>query len=134
MNANPTDIVLATVGWDGATPRPLDTRKYNLFGWNFQVVSALNQDTTFKVQGSPASAADDCVPSGAWTDVEEIATCEGGTVGVASITFEAGTAVGTNCGATIACRSAAFLRMVPVSGDTGNMYIVNVQKGPRGLY
>lgn len=131
MNSNPGIQNTATIGWDGTASRPMDVRKYVRFGWSFEVIAALAADTIFKVQAAPPSEADNCVP-GAFTDVEAVPVCmapiAAGTL--ATFTLPAGTAVGTVCSGTIPCTPNAFVQIVPVSGDTADVRVVNLRQGP----
>jgi hypothetical protein len=113
---------------------PVDIRNHVNFGITFQVVAALAADTIFEVEAAPADDADPCIP-GAWHNVEEVLTCRAtwGTVPAADsrITIPAGTPVGSICTATLPCKPDAFIRVVPVSGDSADVIVVVVLGGPK---
>jgi hypothetical protein len=131
MNSNPGIQNVATVAWNGTASRPYDIRKFVRFGWSFEVIAALAADTVFKVEAAPPSDADPCVP-GAWADVPEVSVCErpAEPAATSQITIPAGTPIGTICAGTIPCRPNAFVRIVPVSGDTADVLIALVRQGP----
>ena len=131
MNTNVGIQNVGTVAWDGLASRPYDIRKFVRFGFSFEVVTTLTQDTVFEVEAAPASDADNCVP-GAWHDVPEVSICDRPAVPAAQsrITLPAGTVAGTVCAGTIPCRPDAFVRVVPTSGDTANVRIVLIRQGP----
>ena len=47
------------------------------------------------------------------------------------ITIPAGTLKGTVCTATLPCKPDAFIKVMPVSGDTGRIEVVVTLSGPR---
>lgn len=131
MNTNVGIQNVGSVAWDGLVSRAYDIRKFVRFGWSFEVIAALAADTVFEVEAAPASDADPCVP-GDWADVPEVSICDLPAVPGAQslITIPAGTPIGTICAGTIPCRPNAFVRIVPVSGDTADVRAVLIRQGP----
>lgn len=135
MNANPAIQNVATLQWDGTgVPHAgADIRKFNRFGWSFEVVAAIAVDVVFVVQAAPVSALDNCLP-GAFANVDAIATCAGENIVAgtdATITIKAGTPIGTICSGTIPCRGGAFVRLDDVSGTQASIRAVLVRQGPQ---
>jgi hypothetical protein len=133
MNHNVGIQNVGTVAWNGAAGRAFDIRPFVRFGWAFEVIAALGADTVFKVQSSPASEADPCVPSGVWTDVEAVSLCDAPAEAgdIATVTIPAGTPVGTVCAGTIPCRPDAFVRIQGVSGEVADVLAVLIRQGPK---
>lgn len=131
MNYNAAIKSQPRVAWDGTVAREIDIRHHNKFAWAFEVITALTADTTFTVQYADPDPADNCVP-GAFANAQAIATCESDAIpGDASITLPAGTAAGTICAGTIACRPGAFVRLDATAGETGRVIAAMVLYGPR---
>lgn len=120
-----------TIAWDGTTTYEADIRKHVRFGFSIEVKTDIAVDAVFNVEAAPASATNTCVP-GTFAPVSEVATCVGGAVAAqATITIPAGTKAGTICGGALPCRPNAFVKLVPTTGDTGNVRIVHLRNGPK---
>lgn len=125
--------VLAFTGINAAAvSAAVDIRRYNNYAFTFEVVAALAANTVFNVQAAPPSDADPCLP-GTFVDVPEVLTCTG--VGIPApnshITIPAGTPIGSICTAALPCKPDAFVKVVPVSGDTADIRVVVTLSGPR---
>ena len=132
VQSNPAIQNVPMVAWDGAAARPGDVRNFVRFGWSFEVIAPIAVDAVFRVQSAPPSAADPCVPD-VFTDVDEVATCQGEAVGglFAEVTIPAGTPVGSICSGTIPCRPNAFVRLNSLSGTTASVLAILLRQGPR---
>jgi hypothetical protein len=137
MNLNVAIQHPGIVAWSGLinpTSVDLDLRRYVHFAFTFYVDSDITADALFELRAAPPSTSDPCAP-GIYHDVAEVLTCSapGTTVPAAksTITIPAGTKKGTICTATLPCKPDAFLRLFPVSGDTGRIVAVATLSGPR---
>lgn len=111
----------------------IDIRHHVHFAFTFNVMVDVGVNAVFKIQAAPPSAGDPCVP-GAFVDVPEVPLCDWLTAQPAAtsdIMIPAGTKAGSMCTATLPCRPDAFLKVLPVSGDTGNVEVVATLSGPR---
>jgi hypothetical protein len=112
----------------------IDLRHHVNFAFTFQVIDAIAVDAVFEFVAAPPSDADPCVP-GPFVDVEEVLTCRAswGTMPAAEtkITIPAGTPEGSLCTATLPCKPNAFIKVQPVSGDTGMLHVVAILGGPK---
>ena len=131
MNSNIGVQTVATLAFATATAYSADLRRHVKFGWSFEVISTLGDDTVFSFEAAPPSDADPCVP-GAWEPVEEVPTCHGVlTAGEnATVTIPAGTVAGSICAGTLPCKPNAFVRLVAESGDTADVRVVLMRQGP----
>lgn len=131
--ANQHSGVLA---WAGASGSPLnaavDIRHNAHFGFTFRVVSNIAVEAVFKIQAAPPSANDNCLP-GAFAEIAEVPICSSNApvAAVSQVAIPVGTLAGTICTATLPCRPGAFVKLVPVSGDTGKVEVVVTLSGPR---
>lgn len=132
MNTNVGIQNTGVIAWDGTTAFPRDIRRHVRFGFSFEVVTALTQDTVFNVLAHDPSEANDCLP-GASRPVAEVPTCVGPLVPAAQATFvlPAGTPAGTICAGTIPCYPGAFVSLAAASGQTAQVKAVMILQGPR---
>lgn len=137
MNINVASQNQGVVAWTGlgAPNNPaIDIRHHVHFGFTFQVDTDIAADAVFEVQAAAPSDADPCAP-GQFDPVEETITCMApwGTVPSpqSKVTIPAGTKAGTICTGTLPCKPNAFIKVMPVSGDTGRVQVVAVLGGPR---
>jgi hypothetical protein len=131
--ASQNNGVLAFAGAAAASP-PIDIRQHNNYAFTFHVKTDIAVEAVFKVQAAPPSAADHCVP-GPFVEVPEVLTCmsDWGAVGAAQSTIHipVGTKAGSICTGALPCKPNAFIKVLPVSGDTANVEVVAVLGGPR---
>jgi hypothetical protein len=124
---------LAFSGAAAASPA-IDIRHHIGFAFTFDVTADIAADAVFKVQSAPPSDADFCLP-GAFVEVPEVLVCSAGwgaaPAADTQITIPAGTKKGSLCTATLPCRPDAFIKVLPVSGDTANVTVVATLHGPR---
>jgi hypothetical protein len=122
---------LAFSGAAAASPA-IDIRQHNNYGFTFNVTADIAVDAIFKVQAAPPSDADPCV-AGTFVEVEEVPICSGPLVPAptSQIMIPAGTKQGSVCTGTLPCKPDAFIKVLPVSGDTANVVVVAVLGGPR---
>lgn len=132
MNHNVGRQHPGVIAWDGTAGTPRDIRKFNYFGFVFEVTAAIAADAVFNIVYHNADPADDCVPEAASNPVAEIALCDGAAqpADQAQVTIPAGTPVGTVCSGTIPCRPGAFVALEEESGDVANVRAVMVLSGP----
>jgi hypothetical protein len=125
--------VLAFAAAAAASPA-VDIRYHNHFAFTFHVLSDIAVEALFEVNAAPPSDADPCLP-GAFVDVEEVLTCRApwGVVPntQSRVAIPVGTKAGSICTATLPCKPDAFIKMVPVSGDTAKVEVVVVLGGPK---
>lgn len=113
----------ALVAWDLTSSNVLPVKSFIRYAFTFQVLTTLAADTVFQIQGADDSAADNCVP-GPFVDIPEVAICDTPMVPAASTTFTLTAGTGPQiCSATLTCRSYPWLRVVPVSGNTDQVYV-----------
>jgi hypothetical protein len=128
--------VLAYAGASGAVALngAVDIRHHVNFAFTFRVTVDIAVDAVFEVEAAPADAVDPCLP-GAFHNVEEVLTCRAswGTVPApdSKIAIPAGTKAGSICTATLPCKPDAFIKVLPVSGDTANVEVVVILGGPK---
>jgi hypothetical protein len=126
--------VLAFTGINAAAISPaVDIRHHVNFSFTFQVVADIAVDAIFNIQAAPPSVPDPCLP-GAFVDVPETIICDWMTVQPqphSHITIPAGTKAGSICTGTLPCKPDAFIKVVPVSGDTSNVHITVTLSGPK---
>jgi hypothetical protein len=138
MNLNVASQNQGVLAWAAANASPtneaVDIRRHINFAFTFRVVDDIAVEAVFEVQAAPADAADPCIP-GAFVDVPETVTCHAswGTVPdtQSRVAIPVGTPAGTICTATLPCKPDAFIKVVPVSGDTGKVEVVVVLGGPK---
>lgn len=123
---------VGTLGWDGATSYPMNIRNYVRFGWNFEILEELAEDTVFRVEAAAASPTDDCVPLD-FNPVPYMPICSDRVIPQeeALITIDAGLKPCIVGSATIPCRPNVFVRVVGVSGDIDKVRVINLRQGPR---
>jgi hypothetical protein len=129
--ASQNNGILAFAGAAAASP-PIDIRHHNTFGFTFRVKTDIAAAAVFKVQAAPPSAANTCLP-GTFVEVPEVPICDSVAVPAAlsQITIPIGTKAGSICTATLPCKPDAFIKVLPVSGDTANVEVVATLGGPR---
>jgi len=120
------------VAWDGAAPAAIDLRHHIGFGFTFEVVQTLANDTVFNVMSAPPDVADNCLP-GPWEPVADIIICDypAQPAAQATITLPTGTVAGSLCTASLPCKPDAFISIQAASGDTGSVRAVAILSGPR---
>lgn len=125
--------VLAYAGAAAASPA-VDIRQHVNYGFTFHVKTLIATEAVFKVQSAPPSPADSCLP-GTFVDVPEVLTCMSiwGAVGATQSTIHipVGTPAGAICTGTLPCKPDAFIKVLPVSGDTASVEVVVILGGPR---
>lgn len=129
--ASQNNGILAFAGAAAASPA-IDIRQHNNYGFTFHATADVAVDAIFKVQAAPPSDADPCLP-GTFVEVEEVPICSSGAVPAATsqILIPAGTKKGAICTGTLPCKPDAFIKVLPVSGDTASLEVVAVLGGPR---
>lgn len=132
VQANIGVQTVGTIGWDGTASFPMDTRKFIRFGWVFEVTGVIAADAVFRVQYANPLPADQCNP-GPFQNATATGNCAvtPAAGSFAEVTIPAGTPVGTVCSGTIPCKPGAFMQVVPVSGTTANVKVVNLRQGPK---
>jgi hypothetical protein len=121
------------VAWISAiSNKAVDIRRHVGFGFTFTADSDITTDAVFEVRAAPPSDVDPCV-EGIFHDIEEVFACSAswGVVPAAKslITVPAGVKKGGVCTATLPCKPDAFVKVFPVSGDTGKIEIVVTLSG-----
>lgn len=112
---------------------PVDIRHHVNFGFTFQVVADIAVAAVFEIEAAPPDAVDTCIP-GPWHDVAEVLSCDWRTtapLSISQVTVPVGTKAGSICTGTLPCKPDAFIRVRPVSGDTGKVNVVVVLGGPK---
>ena len=111
---------------------PVDIRGYVGFSLTANCIGDVGADAIFNIQAAPPSDADPCLP-GTFVDVPEVPICDIPAVPAPQSTFliPAGTPLGTRCSIFMPCKPGAFVSVLPVSGDTGNVEIVVGLHGPK---
>jgi hypothetical protein len=131
---NPASQNPGFVLWDGTASAAIDLRHHIQFGFTFEIVQDLANDTVFNAMSAPASDADPCV-AGTFEPVEEVLTCAANWGAVpgpqASILLPAGTTAGSHCIATLPCKPDAFIALAAAGGDTGSVRAVITLHGPK---
>jgi hypothetical protein len=128
--------VLAFAGASGAVALngAVDIRHHVNFAFTFHIMQDIAVEALFEVNAAPPSDADPCLP-GVFVDVEEVLTCRApwGTVPdpQSRIAIPVGTKAGSICTATLPCKPDAFIKVVPVSGDTAKVEVVVILGGPK---
>ena len=136
MNINYSSQHQGVVAWTtiAAASPEIDIRHHVGFSFTFKVDTDIAADAIFEVTAAPADVADPCI-AGAFHPVEETLICMQQTGAVpgpkSEITIPAGTLKGTVCTATLPCKPDAFIKVMPVSGDTGKIEVVVTLSGPR---
>jgi hypothetical protein len=131
VQSNPCIQNVPTIAWDGTTVAHADTSKFVRFGWSFEVTAAIATDAVFNLQSAPPNASNPCNP-GTFVPIPAIPTCQGGAVAAqATITIPAGTAVGTICSGTVACKGNEFVRLASASGTVASVRAVLIRQGPK---
>lgn len=118
--------------WTGTAAIPREIAKFNYFGFVFEVFTTLTADAVFEFRQHQRSSGDPCVPA-AGTPVFEVPLCDPAITAQdeARITFPSGTPAGTICAVSLPCRSAPFISVASISGDTANIRAVLVLGGPQ---
>jgi hypothetical protein len=123
------------VTWASAgVNKAIDIRRHIGFGFTFKADSDILADAVFEIRAAPPSDADQCV-EGIFHDIEEVFTCSASWGAVPAtksfVTVPAGVKKGGICTATLPCKPDAFVKVFPVSGDTGKIEIVVTLSGRR---
>ncbi|TAI61589.1 hypothetical protein [Bradyrhizobium sp. Leo170] len=135
MNINIASQNQGLVTWAVAqVAQAVDIRHHVNFGITFSVVDDIATDAVFEVVAAPADTANPCNP-GTFHPVQEVVSCDWLTAGPpnakSEIVIPAGTKQHAICSATLPCKPDAFIKVMPVSGDTGKINVVVVLGGPR---
>src|SRR5262245_29781706 len=111
----------------------IDLRQHVNFSFTANTTAAIVVDAVFNIQAAPPSDADPCVP-GAFADVPEVVICSlpAQPAAASHFTIPAGTPAGSMCSVYMPCKPDAFVKVLPVSGDTANVQVVAGLHGPRG--
>ena len=115
----------------------IDLRHHANFSFTFRVDTDILVDAVFNIRSNGPDPANPCNvgPVGEYSDIPEVVTCAG-PWGVtpdtkSQVIIPAGTKDGAVCTATLPCKPDAFVRVFPVSGDTGKIEVVATLSGPR---